>query len=99
MPFVLTAKAVDDLKEIGRYTQKTWGVAQRNKYLQMLDDGFHELADDPQRGLDCRDVREGYRKLKVGRHVIFYRLKQNQLVEIVRVLHEKMDFDTHLNLN
>jgi len=35
--FRLTRKAREDLKSIARYTQKTWGVSQRNKYLTQLD--------------------------------------------------------------
>ena len=35
--FRLFAKAVEDLKSIGRYTQQEWGRDQRNKYLSMLD--------------------------------------------------------------
>ena len=39
--FRLSAKAVEDLKAIGQYTQKKWGIEQRKKYLSMLDSGFH----------------------------------------------------------
>jgi toxin ParE1/3/4 len=45
--FRLTRKAREDLKSIARYTQKTWGVAQRNKYLTQLDKRFAVLADTP----------------------------------------------------
>jgi plasmid stabilization system protein ParE len=45
--FCLTRKAREDLKSIARYTQKTWGVAQRNKYLTQLDKRFAVLADAP----------------------------------------------------
>lgn len=34
--FYLTNAAETDLKEIGRYTRKQWGAAQRDKYLTML---------------------------------------------------------------
>lgn len=45
--FVLTHKAESDLKSIGRYTQNTWGVRQRNNYLSAIDKGFHALAATP----------------------------------------------------
>jgi toxin ParE1/3/4 len=48
--FRLTRKAREDLKSIARYTQKTWGVAQRNKYLTQLDERFAVLADAPTPG-------------------------------------------------
>jgi toxin ParE1/3/4 len=51
--FRLTRKAREDLKSIARYTQKTWGVAQRNKYLTQLDERFAVLADAPTLALDA----------------------------------------------
>ena len=47
MEFQVSAKALEDLKSIGRYTQKKWGTNQRNKYLSMLDAGFHTIAHSP----------------------------------------------------
>ena len=32
-----TNKALEDLQSIARYTEKTWGREQRNKYLAKLD--------------------------------------------------------------
>jgi toxin ParE1/3/4 len=94
--FSLTKKAVADLREIGRYTEQQWGKEQRNKYLAQLDTCFHQVAADPLKGKDCSDIRKGYRKVNAGSHVIFYRQKNPAEIEIVRVLHERMDFDTKL---
>ncbi|QXP85651.1 type II toxin-antitoxin system RelE/ParE family toxin [Methylococcus sp. ANG] len=94
--FVLTNKAKADLKSIGRHTADTWGREQRNRYLASLDGAFHEPAADPFKGGDCGAVRPGYRKLRVGRHIVFYRLLNAGCIEIVRVLHERMDVECHL---
>jgi len=37
--FTLTETAKNDLKHIALFTQKRWGLEQRNKYLKILDDG------------------------------------------------------------
>lgn len=95
--FILTQKARDDLKAIGRYTQETWGREQRNRYLTMIDESFHDLAAHPMKGRDCSDIRAGYRKHEVGKHVIFYRLLENSGIEIVRVLHGRMDTQARLS--
>lgn len=94
--FRLTAKARDDLKSIGRYTQQRWGRKQRNNYLAQLDESFHVLARDPHKGRPCNDIREGYHKYRVGRHLIVYR-ESGDGIEIVRVLHERMDVEAHLS--
>ena len=60
--FVLTKKAKSDMLSIARYTSKHWGKSQRNLYLQQLDETFHTLAEHPDSGSPCDDVREGYKK-------------------------------------
>jgi toxin ParE1/3/4 len=95
--FVLTNKAKADLKAIGRYTADTWGREQRNRYLALLDGTFHELAANPLRGRDCGTIRPGYRKQGVGRHIIFYRQLTADCIEIVRVLHGRMDVERRLS--
>lgn len=97
--FTLTKRAIADLQEIGRYTQKHWGVDQRNAYLTMLDSCFQQLAENPGKGRDCGDIRNGYSKIPVGSHVVFYRRLQNEVIEIVRVLHGRMDVSAQLSPN
>ncbi len=94
--FRLTELALKDLRSIGRYTQNTWGREQRNIYLKRLDDCFQFLGQQPQRGKACNDIRLGYRKYHVGRHVIFYRIAFEG-IEIIRILHERMDVETRLD--
>ena len=94
--FTLTQKAISDLKEIGRYTIKQWGLEQRNLYLRMLDASFQQLAENPLQGRDCSEIRKGYRRFGAGSHIIFYRITSPDDIEIVRVLHRRMDPETQL---
>jgi toxin ParE1/3/4 len=94
--FILTQKARDDLLAIGRYTRKQWGKAQQKRYLTLLDSVFHDLADKPGLGRACDDIREGYFKYGAGKHVIFYRHTGKERIEIVRILHGRMDIEQHL---
>ena len=93
--YFLTKKAKDDLKAIGRYTQETWGREQRNRYLSLLDAVFQNLAVHPLIGRDCSVIRPGYRKQGIGKHIVYYRQIENGEIEIVRVLHERMDVEQH----
>jgi toxin ParE1/3/4 len=94
--FTLTQKAKADMFFIGRYTYKQWGKAQQRRYLTQLDSAFHDLADKPDIGRACDDIREGYFKYGVGKHVIFYRHTGKDKIEIVRILHGRMDIEQHL---
>lgn len=96
--FTLSGKAMADLKGIGRYTQEHWGHEQRDLYLRMLDASFRQLAANPLKGKDCSDIRNGYRKFNAGSHVVFYRQKSGDAIEIVRILHGRMEIETRLSV-
>ena len=96
MAFFLTLKAKADLLDIARYTQKEWGIKQRNAYLTQLDNAFHTLANAPKKGGNCDLIRKGYRKFAIEKHLIFYRLVDSTDIEIVRILHVSMDSEKQL---
>lgn len=92
--FKVSGKAKTDLLKIAKYTQLTWGAAQRNDYLKLMDAAFHQLANEPLLGVSCSYIREEYRKRPQGSHVIYYKEhKANQII-IVRVLHKSMDVNS-----
>tara|TARA_R110002096_G_scaffold377631_2_gene571458 strand:+ start:12199 stop:12351 length:153 start_codon:yes stop_codon:yes gene_type:complete len=45
--FRLTPHALEDLKNIARFTSLKWGAKQRNKYLRDIDQRFVWLAENP----------------------------------------------------
>ena len=94
--FDLTKSAQADLKAIARFTQERWGVRQRNAYLKEIDQVFRSLAKNPMLGRACDEVREGYRKLPHGSHVIYYKQHDAELVQVIRILHAAMDVDPQI---
>ncbi len=92
MAFFLTRKAKTDLKDIARYTQKEWGIRQRDIYLSIIDRAFRLLSDFPEKGQSCDYIRNGYLKYYVGKHIVFYCIvSPSEDIEIVRILHQSMD--------
>ena len=91
----LTPRAVADLDEIWTYGEERWGPAQAERYLRRFQAAFYSLAEDPRRGRACDEIRPGYAKFAAGSHTLFFRVVEGQ-VEIVRILHSRMDFDRHL---
>jgi toxin ParE1/3/4 len=92
----LRPAARQDLEDIWSYSANQWGEQQADAYIRQLNDGFILLAEAPETGRDCSDIRPGYRKYHVGRHVIFYRMDPDDGIEIARILHERMDVERHL---
>ncbi len=90
-PFTLTVAAKTDLREIALFTQRRWGKEQRNAYLKQFDNSFWLLAENPDIGKTCDEIRAGYRKFPQGSHVIFYQQTGNQQIRVIRILHKSMD--------
>ncbi|PKG98359.1 type II toxin-antitoxin system RelE/ParE family toxin [Paraglaciecola sp. MB-3u-78] len=94
--FTLTNKAKADLKSIAVYTQRKWGKEQRKIYLRQFDDAFHMLSKTPVVGSKCDFIKEGYRKFPAASHLVFYHSVNQSEIEIVRLLHKRMDAEAQL---
>jgi toxin ParE1/3/4 len=88
-------RAREDLKEIWRYSFNEWGEAQADKFLAEIVAGIARLKEHPEMGRSRDDLRAGYRSLRINQHVVFY-LVTPSVIRIVRVLHLRMDPDSHL---
>lgn len=94
--YLLSPAARADLEEIWDYTCQRWDVEQAEKYLRDLQRAIERAAADPRIGRACDDVRPGYRKLTSGSHSTYYRMTADDAVDVVRILHQRMDVDRHL---
>ena len=95
--YILSKKAQEDLRKIWYYTVDTWSEKQADIYFHSLIQSFESIADDPYSvGRSYEEVRVGYRGLRSGRHIIFYRILKNGNARIIRILHERMHFGRHL---
>tara|TARA_R110002110_G_scaffold406752_1_gene627079 strand:+ start:2272 stop:2571 length:300 start_codon:yes stop_codon:yes gene_type:complete len=92
--FRVTPRAQDDLKNIGRDTERQWGKRQRNTYLKALEKRFSWLAENPQLGKQRTDVAEGYYSFPQGEHVVFY-LIGDEGIAIIGIPHKEMDIITY----
>lgn len=93
--FVLSPLARADLGQIWDYTEQRWGANQAETYLRRLQAAIELVAADPDQGRRCDEIRPGYRKHPAGSHILFYRLLPDG-IDILRILHRRMDFERHL---
>ena len=93
--YSLTRAAERDLEGIWRYSAANWSPAQADQYITRLWQGIELLAAAPGRGRPCPEIKAGYARHRVGSHVIFYRSTPVG-VEVVRILHQRMDFHRHV---
>ena len=93
----LTNKAVDDLTVIWHYTKENWSENQADKYYKSLTSVFQGIADNPEIGKNYPTIMNGLLGLKKERHIIFYRMISKSSIEIIRILHERMDLKDRSN--
>ncbi len=95
--YELTNKAVEDLAGIWEYTIEKWSEQQADKYYNLLLEKFQDIANKPELGRNYEGITNDLFGLKTSRHIIFYRKRINQPIEITRILHEQMDLKNRIN--
>jgi len=107
--FRLSAPAQADLAAILELSGERWGDDGRARYAALLGAAMRKIAADPE-GPNTRDrselapglrgfhLRHARRGLDVASpvHVIFYRVGASGWIDVVRVLHERMEPTRHV---
>lgn len=87
MPDYLVApRAKNDLKKIARYTKKTWGSEQRDKYLLDMEERFEWLAENSSMGTPRDEIKEGYYSFPYKKHTIFYLISEDGIISIIGII-------------
>ena len=108
--FRLSAPAKADLRNILAKSLERWGADGRSRYAALLVAALRSLAARPAgpttrmrdellpgvRSFHVQHVR-GEHRVRQPVHVIYYRTIPPDLIEVVRVLHERMDPSRHLD--
>ncbi len=100
----LGAFADDDLDGILLASIARFGAIQARAYEQLLIDALSDLEAGPEVSGSARrdEIGPGFRTLRVsrrgrrGRHLLLYRATGPGTIEVVRILHDSMDFPRHL---
>lgn len=111
--FRLARPAQIDLANILSTSGERWGVEGQQRYAAVLAAALRQVAAEPDGPLTRKrsDLRSGIRsfhvqharrsaegaKVKRPVHVLYYRVAQEAVIEIVRVLHERMEPSRHLD--
>jgi toxin ParE1/3/4 len=88
------ATGATDIDEIWEYTARRWNIEQAEIYIRQLRRDIEAVAARPTIGRPCPEVRKDYYKHPSGSHLLFYRPIDGG-VDIVRILHRRMDFARH----
>lgn len=94
--YVLTNKAVEDLSSIWNYTAEEWSEVQADKYYFNLLGICQELADLKLFGKLYSELGLEVLGYRADNHLLFYRKISASKIEIIRILHQKMDYNKFL---
>lgn len=95
--FVFSERAYSDLTEIWNYSATHWSESQADGYFRQIIKACQRLCAGELSGRSFGSVVPGVSGLKVGRHIIFYRLADMGGIEVLRILHEMMDWQSHID--
>lgn len=95
--YILTNKAVEDLSKIWEYTYEVWSESQADNYYELLISSFREIVQKPELGKNYTEIDSTILGLRVGKHIVFYRLVKSNDIEIVRILHQRMDLKSRMD--
>jgi toxin ParE1/3/4 len=88
---ILRQEAIDDLNEIWQYTFNEWSEVQADKYYATIKFHCLQIGKNPKLGREFPEIAEKLFGLNSGKHIIFYQILEENDVEIIIILHERMD--------
>lgn len=95
--YVISQAVRRDLNEIWDFTAQTWDDEQTETYYRKLVDTFEGLDTGSLRGRPVEGQPVGSLRYAAESHILFFRVSQSGDIEIIRVLHKRMDAVRHLH--
>ena len=85
------------MNNIWIYTAENWSVEQANRYYNLIIDDIEYVAENFETTKDFGSICKDYRYSKVKSHLIFCKQIENTEMEVVRILHERMNIKNRNN--
>jgi len=92
----ISKQALEDIDKIWLYTLENWSLGQANHYYRLIYQEIEFIVEDFESGKDIGKIKDGYRQTKIKSHLIIYKKADDEMIEIVRVLHQMMDIPNRI---
>lgn len=96
MKIKISKKASEDIEKIWLYTFEVWSLEQADRYYNLIMDEIEFIAENYNSGKSMHHIRNDYRATIVKSHIIFYKKTIFDEIEIIRILHQRMDIENRL---
>ena len=94
--YIISEKALEDINNIWIYTAENWSIEQADRYYNLIIDEIEYIVNNLDMAHDFEKIRKSYKYSKVKSHLIFFKKDKANEIEVVRVLHERMDIENRL---
>ena len=94
---ILRQKAIDDLNAIWDYTFEEWSENQADRYYSTLKFDCIQIGKNPKLGKEYDGINKNLLGFRSGKHIIFYQQTAEDEIEIIRILHERMDLRNRIS--
>ncbi|UJP08908.1 type II toxin-antitoxin system RelE/ParE family toxin [Microbacterium sp. KUDC0406] len=92
----LSPAAQRDLSSIWDYTLERWDESQAETDVLEIRAAIERIAAQPERGRPVDEIRGGYWRYSIGSHLIFFVERPGGGVDVIRILHQRMDPTRHV---
>ena len=75
---------------------KKWSIKQADNYYSMIKLACSGIGENPNIGKEYDGIKKNLLGLKSGKHIIFYEQISKDRIEIIRILHDRMDLKNRI---
>lgn len=93
---IFRQEAINDLTDIWNYTFKAWSENLADKYYDAIKAACEFIGENSNLGKIYTEISKNLFGFKSGKHIIFFHQISENEIEVIRILHERMDLKTKL---
>lgn len=94
--YQFTNKAVEDLSTVWNCAFDIWSKIRADEYYAELVDKCVNMVGEPNLGRSYSGIISAVKGVKINKHIIFYRVINKDLIEIERIIHERLDLRSRM---
>ena len=96
LDYTISKRVLIDLEEIWVHSFENWSLEQADRYYNLIISEIEYICKHPYVGKSYSVIKEGYRASKVKSHLIFYKQSSTKNIEVIRILHGRMDIEQRI---
>jgi toxin ParE1/3/4 len=94
--YVLSRRARRDLQDIWRFSAERWNPEKADEYVAAIVAAVAQFANGQGASQTVEFHGRPYARIFARSHAVFCRRSGSRRLEVVRILHQSMDFNRHL---